>query len=348
MQLYPAIDLKDGKCVRLRQGEFKDVTVYSEEPYKVAKYFEDMGASFIHLVDLDGALAGKAVNEDTIKKIVKEVTIPCELGGGIRTLEDIERVLSYGIYRVIIGTKAVNEPEFVKAAVEKFGAEHIVVGVDAKDGMVAIQGWEQVSSITALDLCLKMKSYGVRTIVYTDIAKDGMLSGPNVAMTKELTDKTGLNIVASGGMSSMQDLTNLDEAGIKGAIIGKAIYENKIDIKEAVLTYERKKCEVMFSSLKLNSDGMIPVVVQDYMTNEVLMVAYMNEEAYNKTVSTGRMTYYSRSRNELWLKGLTSGHFQYVKELYLDCDKDTLLAKVLQIGNACHTGAYSCFFNKLI
>ena len=187
MQLYPAIDLKDGKCVRLRQGEFKDVTVYSEEPYKVAKYFEDMGASFIHLVDLDGALAGKAVNEDTIKKIVKEVTIPCELGGGIRTFEDIERVLSYGIYRVIIGTKAVNEPEFVKAAVEKFGAEHIVVGVDAKDGMVAIQGWEQVSSIKALDLCLKMKAYGVRTIVYTDIAKDGMLSGPNVAMTKELT-----------------------------------------------------------------------------------------------------------------------------------------------------------------
>lgn len=348
MQLYPAIDLKDGKCVRLRQGEFKDITVYSEEPYKVAKYFEDMGASFIHLVDLDGALAGKAVNEDTIKKIVKEVTIPCELGGGIRTLEDIERVLSYGIYRVIIGTKAVNEPEFVKAAVEKFGAEHIVVGVDAKDGMVAIQGWEQVSSIKALDLCLKMKAYGVRTIVYTDIAKDGMLSGPNVAITKELTDKTGLNIVASGGMSSMQDLANLDEAGIKGAIIGKAVYENKINIEEAVHAYERKECEVMFSSLKLNSDGMIPVVVQDYMTNEVLMVAYMNEEAYNKTVSTGRMTYYSRSRNELWIKGLTSGHFQYVKELYLDCDRDTLLAKVLQIGNACHTGSYSCFFNKLI
>ena len=124
--------------------------------------------------------------------------------------------------------------------------------------------------------------------------------------------------------------------------------ENKINIEEAVHTYERKECEVMFSSLKLNSDGMIPVVVQDYMTNEVLMVAYMNEEAYNKTISTGRMTYYSRSRNELWIKGLTSGHFQYVKELYLDCDKDTLLAKVLQVGNACHTGAYSCFFNKLI
>lgn len=239
MQLYPAIDLKDGKSVRLKQGEFKEITVYCEEPYKVARYFEENGASFIHLVDLDGALEGHSVNEDTIKKIVSSVNIPCELGGGIRTMEDIERVLSYGINRVIIGTKAVKDPSFVEEAVKRFGADRIVVGVDAKNGMVAIEGWEKVSDKSALSMCLSMKEMGVKNIVYTDISKDGMLMGPNVAMTQELTDKTGMNIIASGGVSSMEDLRNLNAAGIKGAIIGKAIYENRVNVKEAVDEFER-------------------------------------------------------------------------------------------------------------
>lgn len=239
MQLYPAIDLKDGKSVRLKQGEFKEITVYCEEPYKVARYFEENGASFIHLVDLDGALEGHSVNEETIKKIVSSVNIPCELGGGIRTMEDIERVLSYGINRVIIGTKAVKDPSFVEEAVKRFGADRIVVGVDAKNGMVAIEGWEKVSDKSALSMCLSMKEMGVKNIVYTDISKDGMLMGPNVAMTQELTDKTGMNIIASGGVASMEDLRNLNAAGIKGAIIGKAIYENRVNVKEAVDEFER-------------------------------------------------------------------------------------------------------------
>lgn len=239
MQLYPAIDLKDGKSVRLKQGEFKEITVYCDEPYKVARYFEENGASFIHLVDLDGALEGHSVNEETIKKIVSSVNIPCELGGGIRTMEDIERVLSYGINRVIIGTKAVKDPSFVEEAVKRFGADRIVVGVDAKNGMVAIEGWEKVSDKSALSMCLSMKEMGVKNIVYTDISKDGMLMGPNVAMTQELTDKTGMNIIASGGISSMEDLRNLNAAGIKGAIIGKAIYENRVNVKEAVDEFER-------------------------------------------------------------------------------------------------------------
>ena len=239
MQLYPAIDLKDGKSVRLKQGEFKEITVYCDEPYKVARYFEENGASFIHLVDLDGALEGHSVNEETIKKIVNSVNIPCELGGGIRTMEDIERVLSYGINRVIIGTKAVKDPGFVEEAVKRFGADRIVVGVDAKNGMVAIEGWEKVSDKSALSMCLSMKEMGVKNIVYTDISKDGMLMGPNVAMTQELTEKTGMNIIASGGVSSMEDLRNLNAAGIKGAIIGKAIYENRVNVKEAVDEFER-------------------------------------------------------------------------------------------------------------
>lgn len=345
MKLYPAIDLKDGKCVRLKQGGFDDVTVYSDEPYKVAEYFERNGASFIHLVDLDGALKGHSVNSEAVKKIVSSVNIPCELGGGIRSTEDIERVLSYGVYRVIIGTKAAQNPEFVREAVERFGAERIVAGIDAKDGMVATEGWGRLSDKTAVSLCLKMKEAGVRHIIYTDISKDGMLMGPNVEMTKELMEKTGLDIIASGGVSGMHDLENLKNAGIKGAIIGKAIYEKKISIKEAVEKTET--VHIPFSELKLNGDGLIPAVVQDYRTGEVLMLAYMNEEAYNLTVETGKMTYFSRSRNELWVKGLTSGHFQYVKSLYADCDSDTLLARVEQVGNACHTGEYSCFYRRI-
>ncbi len=234
MKLFPAIDIKDGKCVRLKQGLFNEVTVYCDEPYKVAHYFEECGADYIHIVDLDGSLKGRSVNASTIKKIVENVNIPVELGGGIRTLDNIKEVLELGVDRVIIGTKAVENPEFVKDAVNAFGAERIVAGVDAKNGYVAINGWEELSDKTALSLCLKMKEMGVKTIIYTDISKDGMLVGPNVEKTKELSDATGLDIIASGGMSSLDDLKALSEEGIYGAIIGKAIYEKRIDLKEAV------------------------------------------------------------------------------------------------------------------
>ena len=202
-----------------------------------------------------------------------------------------------------------------------------------------------------------MKDMGVQTIVYTDISKDGMLSGPNVEQTKLLSDKTGINIIASGGMSCVQDLKNINDAGIHGAIIGKAIYEHRINLKDAVNMFEsgasvieagkKMSTSLSFKDFKLNSDGLIPVVVQDYVNNEVLMVAYMNEESYNMTVDTGIMTYFSRSRRELWIKGATSGHYQYVSSLDIDCDNDTILAKVRQIGAACHTGNRSCFYRNL-
>lgn len=242
MQLYPAIDLKNGQCVRLKQGEFKEITVYSKEPEKVAKYWQSQGATFLHLVDLDGALAGYSVNEEVIKQIVASVSIPVEIGGGIRSEEAVHSMLSLGVDRVIIGTKAVQNPEFLRELVKKFGPDRIVAGVDAKDGMVAVEGWEKISPVTASQLCGQMKEYGVRHIVYTDIARDGMLTGPNVAYTKKLTEDTGLDIIASGGMSSMEDLKQLYEAGIHGAIIGKALYENRIDLKEAVKAFEKQTC----------------------------------------------------------------------------------------------------------
>ena len=238
MQLYPAIDMKNGQCVRLRQGAFKDITIYSDALENVAAYWQEKGASFLHLVDLDGALAGYSVNEEAIRRIAETISIPIELGGGIRSGEAVERMLGLGVRRVIIGTKAAEHPEFLRDMVKEYGEDAIVAGVDARDGMVAVEGWEKVSALTASSLCLTMKEYGVKHIVYTDISRDGMLSGPNVEATRKLTEDTGLDIIASGGVSCMEDLKRLHEAGIRGAIIGKALYENRIDLAEAVKLYE--------------------------------------------------------------------------------------------------------------
>ena len=238
MRLYPAIDIKNGQCVRLRQGVFEDTTVYANEPFEVAKEFEADGAKFLHIVDLDGALRGTGANDEALKKIVENVSIPVEIGGGIRTMEDIEHRLSLGVTRVILGTKAVENPEFVKDAVNKFGADKIVVGIDAKDGMVAIKGWETISNIDAVTLALSMKEMGVKTIIYTDISKDGMLCGPNFVQTARLVEATGMDIVASGGVSCMNDLLELEKINVEGAILGKAIYEKRVDLKEAAARFD--------------------------------------------------------------------------------------------------------------
>ncbi len=238
MKLYPAIDIKNGQCVRLRQGVFEDTTVYANEPYQVAKEFEADGAKFLHIVDLDGALKGTGANVAALKKIVENVTIPVEIGGGIRTMEDIEHRLGLGVTRVILGTVAVEKPDFVKEAVERFGADKIVVGIDAKDGMVAIKGWETVSNVDAVTLALSMKEMGVKTIIYTDISKDGMLCGPNFAQTARLVEATGMDIVASGGVSCMEDLLELEKINVEGAILGKAIYEKRVDLKEAAARFD--------------------------------------------------------------------------------------------------------------
>ncbi len=240
MQLYPAIDMKDGKCVRLTQGVFDNIKVYSDSPSQMAKLWVSKGASFLHVVDLDGALAGKSVNQEAIRSIVRAVDVPVQIGGGIRSREAAERMLDLGVKRVIIGTRAVQEPAFVQEMVESFGPDRIVVGIDARDGLVAVEGWEQVSARKAADLCMEMKKAGVRHVVYTDISRDGMLSGPNVEATKKLTEATGMDIIASGGVSSIEDLVSLYDQGICGAIIGKALYEKRLDLKEAVRRFEKR------------------------------------------------------------------------------------------------------------
>lgn len=239
MRIYPAIDIIKGQAVRLIQGQYDQETVYDKDPVAVAQRFEAAGASFIHVVDLDGALEGHWSNKEVMRRIVENVKIPVQTGGGIRQISDIKERLEVGLSRVILGTIAIKQPELVEEAVKLFGAERIVVGIDAKDGQVAIHGWEEVSSVSALELCLKVKAMGVTTIVYTDIAKDGMMQGPNIEQTQELIRETKMDIIASGGVSNMTDLEQVKNIGAEGAIIGKALYTNKIDLEIAIAKFEK-------------------------------------------------------------------------------------------------------------
>ncbi len=233
MRIYPAIDIKDGKCVRLTQGSFSDVTVYGDEPVEIAKKWELSGAEFLHTVDLDGAQKGSGINRQIIIKIAQTLKIPVQTGGGIRTIDDIRELIDGGVSRVILGTVAVKNPELVSQAVEEFG-DKIAVGIDAKDGLVAISGWEEVSSVSALELAEQMCKKGVKTIIYTDIATDGMLSGPNVSAMKQMADSVSANIIASGGVGSTDDILSLIPTGVEGVIVGKALYAGKVDLKDAL------------------------------------------------------------------------------------------------------------------
>ncbi len=233
MRIYPAIDIKDGKCVRLFKGDYDKVTVYGDNPVQMAKKWENEGGEFIHVVDLDGAKAGTGVNAKIISDICKNVSVPVQTGGGIRTLEDIEEKIASGVNRVIIGTKAVRDESFVKTAVEKFG-DKIVIGIDAKDGMVAVEGWEEVSEFGAVEFAKKMESLGVKTIVYTDIATDGTLKGPNVEAMKEMADSVNMDVIASGGIGNIEHIKALIPTGVEGVIVGKALYTESVSLADAI------------------------------------------------------------------------------------------------------------------
>lgn len=237
MIIYPAIDLKDGQCVRLVQGNKENKTVYSDSPGEVAASFQDQGAKFLHVVDLDGAFAGKPANAQAVKNIAEHLTIPFQIGGGLRRLEDVEKVLELGASRVIIGTRALTSPAFVDELIKNFGAEKIVLGLDARDGMVAIEGWVEKSTIKASDFGRQMRGLGVKTAIFTDVSRDGLLQGPNFDSIEAMAKETGLKIIASGGVSSVENikiLKQMENIGVSGAIIGKALYEGKISIKDAL------------------------------------------------------------------------------------------------------------------
>ncbi len=233
MILYPAIDIINGKCVRLQQGSYDDVTVFGDNPVEIAMKWQEQGAQYLHVVDLDGARSGNSENAGVIKQIATKLTIPVQLGGGIRSLDAIEKILSYGVSRVILGTSAVNNQEMLKEALKEF-KDKIVVGIDAKDGMVAIHGWEQTSDFTAIEFARKVEQLGTKTIIYTDISRDGMLKGPNLTAMSEMAKAVNISVIASGGVSCLKDITDLKATGVTGAIVGKALYTGNIDLKEAI------------------------------------------------------------------------------------------------------------------
>ena len=233
MKLFPAIDLFDGKAVRLYKGDYEKMTIYSENPSEIAVDFYNKGALFMHLVDLEGAKKGNTPNLETIKKIVSATPAFVEVGGGIRSIEVIKTYIDAGVNRVILGTSAVNDPEFLKEAISLFG-DKIAVGVDIKDGFVAIKGWTEKSNYKGLEFCEQMQSIGVKTIICTDISKDGAMQGTNHELYKTLSEKLDINIIASGGVSSIEDIKRLKEQGVYGAIVGKAYYTGAIAIDQAV------------------------------------------------------------------------------------------------------------------
>ena len=240
MNIFPAIDLYDKKAVRLYKGDYDNMTVYSENPVEVAKDFRDKGARFIHMVDLEGARDGTTPNLDVVERVAREVGLFVEIGGGIRSMETVDAYLSRGVGRVILGTAAVNDKDFLKAAIEKYG-ERVAVGADVKDGKIAIKGWLEVSEYTLDEFFLEMEQLGVKTIICTDISKDGAMRGTNREMYRELSEKYKIDIVASGGVSSLDDIVALSDMKLYGAIIGKAYYTGAIDLKEAIRLAEGEK-----------------------------------------------------------------------------------------------------------
>lgn len=233
MHIFPAIDLYDKKAVRLLKGDYNNMTVYSDNPVEIARDFENQGAEFIHIVDLEGAKDGTTPNIDVVRDIVSNCNLFAEIGGGIRSMETVDKYIGAGVKRVILGTAAVNDEEFLKECVKKHG-DKIAVGVDIKDGYVAIKGWTEKSAFTCFEFCEKMQKIGVTTLICTDISKDGAMQGTNHELYRELSEKFSMNITASGGVSSIDDVKRLAELDIYGAIIGKAYYTGAISLKEAI------------------------------------------------------------------------------------------------------------------
>lgn len=240
MNIFPAIDLIDGCAVRLYKGDYSKKTVYSDDPVSVAKGFVQAGAEYIHIVDLDGARDGSNANLETVRRIVSESGLKAEIGGGIRTKKAIEKYLNLGVMRVILGTAAVTDEEFLKDSLRDYG-EKVAVGVDIKDGFVAIKGWTETSQLGCFEFCEKLEKLGIKTVICTDISKDGVMSGTNIELYRQLSEKFSMDIVASGGVSSIDNVRMLANMNMYGAILGKALYTGAIDLKEALAAAEVAK-----------------------------------------------------------------------------------------------------------
>ena len=342
MIILPAIDILDGKCVQLIQGEYGTAEKVAADPLETALNFAECGAEYIHMVDLNGAKDGSPKNAEIFINVAKRAGVPVELGGGIRNMETVGYYIQNGISRVILGSAALTDKQFVIEALRKYG-EKIAVAIDAKNRKVRTNGWLALSEIDFVELAAEMEKIGVDNIIYTNIDVEGLLSGVNLEHYKELKSAVGINITASGGVSDMEDIKNLCGLDLYGAICGKSVYSGSLDLKEAIGYTRDYTVKKLFAN-----DALIPAIIQDFETGDVLQLGYMNEESFRLTLKTKRTWFYSRSRGKLWNKGETTGHFQNIKAMYYDCYENKLLIKAEQLGVACHTGNRSCFFNRLL
>jgi phosphoribosylformimino-5-aminoimidazole carboxamide ribotide isomerase len=236
MVIFPAIDMRNGRCVRLLQGRAEQETIYFEDPLAVAEQWQSEGAEWLHLVDLDGAMSSGTHNRDIAKKIFQKLRVPVQFGGGVRSMSDLQELLEAGAHRIILGTAAVEDIDFLSKALARF-SDRVVVGLDARDGLVATKGWKQVEQLEVLEFAASLSRKGLRRIIYTDISRDGTLTGPNLEATRRVAEKSSLKVIASGGVSSIEDLQRLrqlEACGVEGVIIGKALYEKRFSLKEAL------------------------------------------------------------------------------------------------------------------
>jgi phosphoribosylformimino-5-aminoimidazole carboxamide ribotide isomerase len=244
--ILPAIDLRGGQCVRLRQGDFSHETVFGDDPAAMARRWVDQGAAYLHLVDLDGARAGMPVNGDAVRRILSAAGVPCQLGGGLRTEEHIREVLRWGVHRVVLGTRALLDPAWCEAMCRVFPGQ-VALGIDARQGRVAVQGWQETSERSALDLARHVAAWPLAALVYTDVGRDGMLEGPNVEATAEIAAAVATPVIASGGVTTLDDIAQLARRGLAGCVIGRALYEGRLDLAAAIMLARKETKKVVSS-----------------------------------------------------------------------------------------------------
>ncbi|MGD9128998.1 MAG: 1-(5-phosphoribosyl)-5-[(5-phosphoribosylamino)methylideneamino]imidazole-4-carboxamide isomerase [Candidatus Woesebacteria bacterium] len=335
-KIIPAIDIQNGNCVRLKQGDFSKKTVYASDPVLVAKQWQDQGAKSLHIVDLDGAKVGKVQNLKIIKNIIKTVSIPTQVGGGIRDFKTVKKLIQLGVNRIILGSIALENIELLKKILAVF-PDQIIVSLDAKNSKLMSKGWLKNTQLNLIETAQKLEKLTVKRLIYTDTLRDGTETGPNLKIIKKLINSINMPVIMAGGIASKEDIKQLIDLGAEAVIVGKALYDG--------LFYLNDQDSVDFEK----QGGLVPAIVQEESSKEILMLAYMNKRALKKTLKTGYAWFWSRSKKKLWMKGETSGNKLKVNKIVLDCDNDTLLIQSKIIGkNICHTNNKSCFFKQIL
>jgi phosphoribosylformimino-5-aminoimidazole carboxamide ribotide isomerase len=341
MEIYPSIDLKDGQCVRLRQGAFDTVHTVAPDPVAVAVSYREAGAKVVHVVDLDGAKDGSRKNAALVKAICQAAKpAQVELGGGLRRMKDLEEAEQLGVWRFIIGSAALTDSGFVNEAIVRYKGR-IAIGIDAKDGIVRTHGWTDGSGRDELEFSREVTSWGAETIISTDIAVDGLLAGPSLQRLTALREALPeVFLVASGGVTSVGDVRALRRMGADAAIAGKALYTGDLPLEEAL--FEARHGHLF------DKAPLIPAIAQNAGDGTVLMLGYMSPESLALTLKTKLVTFFSRTRQELWVKGETSGNFLDVVSISADCYHASLLVRCRPRGPVCHTGAENCYFKEVL